>query len=417
MENAATGVPEQERLMPKSNVTISNTLSGEYEWIIYAVFIQLLTFSIVGSVGNAIVVYIYSNKKDKAISTIFIISLAIVDLLTCLLIIPFTITMEFINFRIVYDGLCKMYFFLITFNVPFSMFIMVAIAVDRYFCICHPFLGVMTVKRAKILICVLGLFATSLGIFTSLMHGMYDFNSVFNATAIDDFSFDGMNERATSDYSTHQVVSIRTPSEYRYTGICGPNVIIISRSIRMAYQKFYSFLFLVSFIIIAVLYALIMRFVVLKRSWRQKAKYSNPSPPEATQVTAIDNHANNDTSVAVKTSKKDTIKNGKDGVSKRTQRKHDKAKEKNQSSNLKIAGMLFVVTLVFVIAFLPGWLIAHQVLPANRLIFYMYFLYNVANPAIYAFMNPVFRKDMKRIFNCVWKNETTNLTITKQQDH
>lgn len=409
MEYVVTGVPEREHLMPKYNATTLNTSFGEYEWVIYAVFIQLLIFSVVGSMGNAIVVYIYSNKKEKATSNIFIISLAFVDLLTCLLIIPFTIAMEFIDFRIVYDGLCKAYFFLITFNVPFSMFIMVAIAFDRYFCICHPFLGIMTVKRAKILICVLGLFATSLGLFTSLMHGMYDFKSAFNATAVEAFSLDGFNEGSTMEYTIHQDVSIKKNYEYSYTGICGPNVIIISKSIRMAYQKFYSFLFLVSFVIIAVLYALIVRFVVLKRSWRQKAKYTNTM---TTQDTVIDDIATSDIGVAAKTKKKDTIKNGNECESKRTQRKLDKTKEKNQSSNLKIAGMLFVVTLVFVIAFLPGWLIAHQVLPANRLIFYMYFLYNVANPAIYAFMNPVFRKDMERIFNCTKKNELTNLTTT-----
>jgi cholecystokinin A receptor/hypocretin (orexin) receptor 2 len=39
--------------------------------------------------------------------------------------------------------------FFITSNVPFAAFIMVAIAVDRYLCICHPFRHLMNAQRAK----------------------------------------------------------------------------------------------------------------------------------------------------------------------------------------------------------------------------------------------------------------------------
>lgn len=406
MENAVTHLPGMANRTEETGVnvaTISNS-SGEYEWRVYVLIFQLLTFSVLGSIGNAIVVYIYSNKKEKVTSNIFIISLAIVDLFTCMVVIPFTVIVESLEYKVVYDGFCKMYFFLITSNVPFSMFIMVAIAFDRYFCICHPFLGVMTVKRAKILISTLGLSAIGLGVFTSLMHGMYkkyevpsDYNTTVGSLEI---RTEAYNDTLLFVYEDRLKSSPVPSYTYNYSAECGPNIIIINESTRKAYQKFYSFLFLVSFLIIAVLYALIVRFVVLKRSWRNKTKYTAPTSTTVTQDTVLDENCENNATEATKSGKKETVKNGKDGASKRTQRKHDKVKERTQSSNLKIAGVLFVVTLVFVIAFLPGWLMAHAVLPQNKIVFYMYFMYNVANPAIYAFMNPIFRKDMKKILHC-----------------
>jgi cholecystokinin A receptor/hypocretin (orexin) receptor 2 len=60
--------------------------------------------------------------------------------------------------------------------------------------------------------------------------------------------------------------------------------------------------------------------------------------------------------------------------------------------------MLFVVTAVFTVAFLPAWLMAHKVIRYNMIVFYMYFSYNVANPIIYAFMNRAFRRDLREVF-------------------
>ena len=66
-------------------------------------------------------------------------------------------------------------------------------------------------------------------------------------------------------------------------------------------------------------------------------------------------------------------------------------------ANIRTAAMLFVVTVVFLFAFLPAWLMAHHVVPFNEIIFYMYFIYNTANPFIYAFMKKSFRDDLRKI--------------------
>src|SRR6218665_1822819 len=122
---------------------------------LYVVMAILILLSLTGTAGNALVMYVFSQKKDKLVSTLFILVLALVDFVTCLVVIPYTIYMEFVTFHIDSDFVCKLYQFIITSNIPFSAFIMVAIAVDRYFCICHPFLHAMTVFRAKLVVAVL----------------------------------------------------------------------------------------------------------------------------------------------------------------------------------------------------------------------------------------------------------------------
>ncbi|KAL8558022.1 hypothetical protein ACOMHN_049283 [Nucella lapillus] len=75
-------------------------------------------------------------------------------------------------------------------------------------------------------------------------------------------------------------------------------------------------------------------------------------------------------------------------------------KEKYLLANLRTAVMLFVVTVVFVLAFLPSWLMAHGVVHFHAVVFYGYFIYNVSNPIIYAFINPTFRKELKDVVRC-----------------
>ena len=51
---------------------------------------------------------------------------------------------------------------------------MVAIAVDRYLCICHPWLSaqLMNQSRAKVVVMSLALFAAVIGVCVSLMYGV-----------------------------------------------------------------------------------------------------------------------------------------------------------------------------------------------------------------------------------------------------
>ena len=65
------------------------------------VVIGLLCFlCVMGTVGNALVLYVFSKKKDKMVSTLFIVIMAIVDFSTCIVIMPATIYMEYVDFKV-----------------------------------------------------------------------------------------------------------------------------------------------------------------------------------------------------------------------------------------------------------------------------------------------------------------------------
>ncbi|GFN96487.1 orexin receptor type 2 [Plakobranchus ocellatus] len=143
----------------------------EFQFI--ATSVILTCFSIFGILGNGLVLYVFSRKSDKVTSTIFILALAWTDFFTCLVIVPFTVTSIQLSNRLYYMGFCKLYPLLTTSGVTLSVFIMVAIAVDRFFSICYPFLHIVTPRRAKISILCLLIFAVCLGLITSCLYSTY----------------------------------------------------------------------------------------------------------------------------------------------------------------------------------------------------------------------------------------------------
>jgi len=76
-------------------------------------------------------------------------------------------------------SLSQIYQFLITSNIPFSALIMVAIAVDRYLCICHPWRSaeLMNQSRAKLVVLTLAAFSAAIGVCVALMYGVFRLKS------------------------------------------------------------------------------------------------------------------------------------------------------------------------------------------------------------------------------------------------
>lgn len=66
--------------------------------------------------------------------------------------------------------------------------------------------------------------------------------------------------------------------------------------------------------------------------------------------------------------------------------------------NMKTAGMLCVVAIVFIISLIPAMLMAVGVIQMYLPVFYMYYVNNGINPIIYCFMNPNFREDVRNFF-------------------
>jgi len=256
---------------------------------LYFVMCFLSCLAVVGSVGNAIVLYVFGKKKDKLTANVFIIALATVDFITCLVVIPFTVFMEFVNFYITDDVCCKLYMFLITSNIPFSALNMVAIAVDRYLCICHPFLHLMTVGRAKVLIACLALVAGTLGACVASFHGVYDAIQIvptnaatanITAQVVDDMEGPEVTEDWTvPPYSWLSSTSADDELQNKLAkvfivnvGECKPNYLLVDKDFQWYYQKLYTFMYPTCLTVVVVLYFLIYRSVQRRRAMRLKQK-------------------------------------------------------------------------------------------------------------------------------------------------
>ena len=399
----------------------------------------MLTFlSVVGSVGNALVIYVFSQKRDKLTSTFFILVLAYIDLMTCTVVIPFTIVIEQLNFMLYHDLPCKIYHFLITFNIPFSCFVMVAIAVDRYLCIVHPFLHAMNKTRAKVIVAVLGMMSSAMGFIVALSYGVYYTGVVseeYNITTIENgngnsshlstsFAKQNGNEEGFNHVMSarkHVTTVERNVTVVGYSGECQPNVIIISLMARRVYQKIYTSTFAISLITVAVLYVLIYHSVRLRRARRQREK-DRVRVAVCTPLTTHEPEDEHSMETELASSNGSAGANGLSEKGAKAEQAHalqttattkkeesrkksaggnnPHRKDRNRIANLRTAAMLFVVTLVFIVTYLPALSMALYWIDHHPVVFYMYFANNVANPIIYSFMNKNFRDDLRRIFGC-----------------
>ncbi|KAK6174794.1 hypothetical protein SNE40_013373 [Patella caerulea] len=372
-----------------TGLTAKETSSTGIEDTSLAIVCILAILSVFGSIGNGLVLYVFSRKMDNVTSTVFILALAGTDLITCLVIMPFTAVAIILENELKYDFFCKLYHFLITCNVPLSAFIMVAIAVDRYFCICKPFLHAMNLRRAKIIVVVLSFFAFILGTVTTLAYGVYYRETITHTNQT-------LNTTMTDSGVGNSSIQITNVTETRivYRTECNGNYLLISQSVISVYQKIYASLYLLSFLIVLVLYMIIYRSVIKRRRWRQRQRSARPSGKSVascvTEVEVMELPENN----GVSSVKHEECVRLNSETRKSTKGKRDY----DFLANIRTAAMLFVVTIVFIIAFLPSWLMAHRLISFNIIIFYMYFLYNVANPVIYSFMNQTFRKELKAMF-------------------
>ncbi|XP_069113605.1 orexin/Hypocretin receptor type 1-like [Argopecten irradians] len=390
---------------------------------LYTAIGMLAVFSIIGIIGNALVLYVFSNFKQKLTSTIFILTLAGTDFITCLITIPYSIVVEILDYSLYYDIVCQIYQFLITTTVPFSAFVMVAIAVDRYLCICHPFRHAMTIRRAEYIVAVLCAFAVMLGVLCCLNYGIID---LYEEVDISNSS----SRNTTTMYNTSVVsgrFSVENPgnaTNFTYDppvlkekvlvrpGLCAP--INVDNPFFQVYQKIYSSFFAICAVIVMVLYAIIYRSVLARRRQRLKIVSNKccgfwtaiPNEAESTEISTLTNVSEigdvekHDKSVQKNGTNSSTSQPGEKDVIIRPSNVSRAKLEKMKIANIKTAFMLSIVTLVFIIAFLPSWLVALRVLKMNVVVFYMYFSYNVANPVIYAFMNNTFKAQLKELFNC-----------------
>ena len=327
------------------------------------------------------------------------------------------------------DFFCKLYHFLVTTTVQFSALIMVIIAVDRYLCICHPFLHWMTERRGKIIIASLACFIFLLGCVICAHYSIFierniyfdgfianDTYSNFSSGNVDT-SFNKRSNNSNSSLKQHDwnpgQKTVNLPSQ------CNTRVDTIDEDFFYILQGVSASIFLLCCVLVLILYSFIYRSVIAQR--RKKLPMSGShsyfpchlsdvvkGDPVSEMTMAIDlTHINgenttgrHDQCLVGESEMEETVLNPlQANYSSRNSLSRNRI-ERLRLANVKTAFMLFIVTLVFICSFLPSWLIALKYIHAPITLFYMYFIYNVVNPIIYAFLNRNFRTELKTLFNC-----------------
>jgi len=300
--------------------------------------------------------------------------------------------------------------------------IMVAIAVDRYLSICHPLFSALTPRRAWFVSALLAVFAAAIGVCVALMYSVRHYAPLTDNDSDDRKEFSSNQstvsmtiagcQQMSPDYDVIETADCTTTSAMVEvdSGVCYPADEIFSTDFIWYFQKVYNGLFLVCFIAVVVLYVLIYRSVLMRRSRHQRQKNRSVSlitsysqrqrtalRPKVQSVITVAEESNAEELQELPSGCHEPAMAMTSTTAEAAMLQAIRDRKRNRVANLKTAAMLFVVTVVFVVTFLPAFLMTVHFIPYNRIVFYMYFANNVANPIIYSFMNHNFRGRLKRL--------------------
>ncbi|XP_075613656.1 neuropeptide FF receptor 1 [Balearica regulorum gibbericeps] len=154
---------------PNSTASKSHLLRENYTFSAYyqhsspvaAMFILAYTFIfLMCMIGNILVCFIVvKNRQMRTVTNMFILNLAISDLLVGIFCMPTTLVDNLITGWPFDNTMCKMSGLVQGMSVSASVFTLVAIAVERFRCIVHPFRQKLTLRKALVTIAIIWVLA------------------------------------------------------------------------------------------------------------------------------------------------------------------------------------------------------------------------------------------------------------------
>ncbi|XP_046548865.1 orexin receptor type 2-like [Haliotis rubra] len=114
------------------------------------VYLAILMF--LGIFGNILVLIVYLKKFKPSPTRVFVVCLAVFDLMTCIISLPGEILDMRYTHTFNYPHLCRILRFNNTFSVVSSGFTLIAVAIDRYRKICRPLNKQITIRVARIMV-------------------------------------------------------------------------------------------------------------------------------------------------------------------------------------------------------------------------------------------------------------------------
>ena len=117
--------------------------------------ITYVLFSVlIGLIGNSLVCYIYSFRLLRSPSRIFILFLAVLDLISCVVGSGSELTDLFQPYTFTTAWSCKLLRFGLSFTIIAASFTLICVAFDRYYKVCRPLKAFPVRKVKKLCICV-----------------------------------------------------------------------------------------------------------------------------------------------------------------------------------------------------------------------------------------------------------------------
>ncbi|XP_037389544.1 neuropeptide FF receptor 2 [Pygocentrus nattereri] len=149
-------------LFPGPNITYVDFYLHEPS--VSAIFIvSYLLIFIVCMVGNGVVCFIVLRSKNmRTVTNLFILNLAISDLLVGIFCMPTTLVDNIITGWPFGSLVCKLSGMVQGISVSASVFTLVAIAVDRFRCIVYPFKQKLTISTSTLIIIIIWVLAISI---------------------------------------------------------------------------------------------------------------------------------------------------------------------------------------------------------------------------------------------------------------
>ncbi|XP_071111658.1 nematocin receptor 2-like [Haliotis cracherodii] len=350
--------------MSHSNVTLQE-VNDAMAMLLLPAMVYVGVMMIVGFVGNVLVVYVFPMKLTISTQSVLITSLAVFDLLSCIISMPTEIAdmRFFFMFESVFA--CKMLRCVNTFCAMCSILTLLGIAVDRYRKVCCPHKKQLGIKQMKFVISFSILLSAAFSWPAIVLYGIRSADT-------------GVEHLIGQDCSTSDAVK-HTLYPLIYNGVL-------------------ALLFIIIAVVLCILYFLV---------WRTAKKHT-----ETTRSVSVGQNTPS-TGTTIELSSADS----EGSVPNKTGRSPSRSMTSRRRTN-KTTTIAFMVTIVFILSFVPylSLVIARSTvkdfdykLDDVSTIFFniflrSYFVNSAANPVIYGVMNVRFRREcckvLKSVFCC-----------------
>ncbi|ELT89645.1 hypothetical protein CAPTEDRAFT_217421 [Capitella teleta] len=115
------------------------------------IVVMMTVFMVTGILGNVVVLVVYINKRKKAVANNYMMSLAGIDLFSCSIIHPYVIY----KIKVVYNpdsSACRLFEFLNHASLCTQVCILLSVAIDRFYTVCKPLKYIQAYQRSILLI-------------------------------------------------------------------------------------------------------------------------------------------------------------------------------------------------------------------------------------------------------------------------